>query len=243
MKKKRIIYISIVLGVLILGVFGVLYFKSNNNIKKVEELLKNGDYKNVYNIIKEKELLSNDNEEINDLIKKNISEYSISSFDDYIKLSDNDWEKIKSFDEMIDKLNLSRKYTYLSELIKIKNDYDKYIPVITWYDSSDKEAFDNCFPNDNDANSWKEASKCYSSYSFEKYGIENLYISDLEQYRTKSSTATNNLGDALNSKNISKAEKALNELEKLEDKRYKIDIKIIEKYEELENKIKKLPVV
>ena len=144
MKNKKIFIIIGVVLVLVLGIGAFIFLNSNNvekSVNEVKTLLEKDKYNEAYKMIKDKDLLSKADEETNKIIKTRITKYKVSNLDDYLKLTNDDWENIKSFSEMINNLDLSSKYTYLSKLIEINDKYQEYVPIITWQNSDDYDTF------------------------------------------------------------------------------------------------------
>jgi len=185
MKNKKVLIIGIILLlIVILGVGAFLFINQNSNklseqMVELRELVTAKKYEQAKALIQANELLSLAEEEILDLFVDEISTYKIEERADLEKVTNDEWEKIREVDSVLTELNIKRekrKFRYLDELLKLK-EYVEYMPAIRWVESEDYEVWNEYMEFD-EANTDK-ISKLFREYSFEKYGIENLCIKEL----------------------------------------------------------------
>ena len=165
-----------------------------------------------------------------------MEKYNKINLEQFLKLSVNDWNNINSFNEMLKKLNLIDKYNYLSNLLEIKNEYQEYIPAISWYNSKDYETFD-AYLEVEELEDFPKSANLMKDYSFEKYGLESAYIKDLNEQTQKYIEYCEQLGNGLKTNNNSLTLKAIENLSDNENEMYYTKLEIIDKSANLENEL------
>lgn len=245
MKNKKIIIIVGVILVLILGVGAFIFLNSNNvenSVNEVKILLEKDNYNEATKIIKDKDLLSKADEETNKIIKTRMTKYKVSSLEDYLKLTSDDWKNIKSFNEMINNLDLSNKYTYLSKLIEINDKYQEYVPAINWQNSDDYEVF-RSYMKVETQDDFEKSSLMMKNYSFEKYDLNNKYIKELNDEVQNYINYCTQLAKAINESDLNLYDSISPKLKENITKLSNIEVDIITKTSELEKEIKNLPTI
>jgi hypothetical protein len=244
-KNKKIFIIIGVVLILILGVGAFIFLNSNNvekSVNEVKTLLEKDNYDEAYKSIKDNNLLSKADEEINKLIKTRITKYKVSSLDDYLKITNDDWKNIKSFSEMINNLDLTSKYTYLSKLIEINDKYQEYIPAITWQNSDDYDTFREYMEIETQ-DDFEKSSNLMKTYSFEKYGLENIHIKELNDETKKYIDYCDKMTQAIKTSDVNLYNSIYDGFQANVKKLYEIEVDIINKTSELEEAIKNLPTI
>ncbi|MGN1269200.1 MAG: hypothetical protein ACI4U0_06920 [Candidatus Aphodocola sp.] len=245
MKNKKIIIIVGVILVLILGVGAFIFLNSNNvenSVNEVKILLEKDNYNEATKIIKDKDLLSKADEETNKIIKTRMTKYKVSSLEDYLKLTSDDWKNIKSFNEMINNLDLSNKYTYLSKLIEINDKYQEYVPAINWQNSDDYEVF-RSYMKVETQDDFEKSALMMKNYSFEKYDLNNKYIKELNDEVQNYINYCTQLAKAINESDLNLYDSISPKLKENITKLSNIEVDIITKTSELEKEIKNLPTI
>lgn len=245
MKNKKIFIIILVVLVLILGIGAFLFLNSSNVEKSVDEvknLLEKDNYNEAYQMIKDKDLLSKANEETNKIIKTRITKYKVSSLDDYLKLTNDDWENINSFSEMVNNLELSSKYTYLSKLIEINDKYQEYVPIITWQNSDDYDTFREYMKTETQ-DDFEKSGNLMKTYSFEKYGLENTHIKELNGEVEKYIDYCGKVAQAIKTSDINLYDSIYDGFQANVKRLYEIEVDVVNKTSELEEAIKNLPTI
>lgn len=181
MKNKKML---IIIGILLFLVFGFLFYKVSNifieNNNNLEKLLENNNYIRAYTVIKDQNLLSDKNKDKTyKIINSKIKEYKITSVNDYLKLTDNDINNIKSFNEMIYKLQLYEDFSYLNKLVSIDDRFHDYIPAVRWYNSNNYTLYKENMKVDN-LEDYEKSGKLMKDYSLKKYGLDNKIIKELD---------------------------------------------------------------
>lgn len=245
MKNRKIIIIVGVILVLILGVGAFIFLNSNNvenSVNEVKILLEKDNYNEATKIIKDKDLLSKADEETNKIIKTRMTKYKVSSLEDYLKLTSDDWKNIKSFNEMINNLDLSNKYTYLSKLIEINDKYQEYVPAINWQNSDDYEVF-RSYMKVETQDDFEKSALMMKNYSFEKYDLNNKYIKELNDEVQNYINYCTQLAKAINESDLNLYDSISPKLKENITKLSNIEVDIITKTSELEKEIKNLPTI
>lgn len=245
MKNKKIIIIVGVILVLILGVGAFIFLNSNNvenSVNEVKILLEKDNYNEATKIIKDKDLLSKADEETNKIIKTRMTKYKVSSLEDYLKLTSDDWKNIKSFNEMINNLDLSNKYTYLSKLIEINDKYKEYVPSINWQNSDDYEVF-RSYMKVETQDDFEKSALMMKNYSFEKYDLNNKYIKELNDEVQNYINYCTQLAKAINESDLNLYDSISPKFKENITKLSNIEVDIITKTSELEKEIKNLPTI
>lgn len=245
MKNKKIIIIVGVILVLILGVGAFIFLNSNNvenSVNEVKILLEKDNYNEATKIIKDKDLLSKADEETNKIIKTRMTKYKVSSLEDYLKLTSDDWKNIKSFNEMINNLDLSNKYTYLSKLIEINDKYQEYVPAINWQNSDDYEVF-RSYMKVETQDDFEKSALMMKNYSFEKYDLNNKYIKELNDEVQNYINYCTQLAKAINESDLNLYDSISPKFKENITKLSNIEVDIITKTSELEKEIKNLPTI
>ena len=245
MKNKKIIIIVGVILVLILGVGAFIFLNSNNvenSVNEVKILLEKDNYNEATKINKDKDLLSKAEEETNKIIKTRMTKYKVSSLEDYLKLTSDDWKNIKSFNEMINNLDLSNKYTYLSKLIEINDKYQEYVPAINWQNSDDYEVF-RSYMKVETQDDFEKSALMMKNYSFEKYDLNNKYIKELNDEVQNYINYCTQLAKAINESDLNLYDSISPKFKENITKLSNIEVDIITKTSELEKEIKNLPTI
>lgn len=245
MKNKKIIIIIGILVVIAIGIVAFVFLNSNNvgnNVNDVKSYFEKDEYEKAYNLINEKNLLSKADKDINELIKTRLTKYKVSSIDDYLNLSDDDWKNIKSFEDMLEKLKLNSKYNYLSKLIEINTNYQEYVPAIKWQKSDDYEVF-RSYMKVETQDDFEKSALMMKNYSFEKYGLENKYIKELNEEVQKYIDYCTQLVQAINNSDLNLYDSISPKFKENITKLSNIEVEIITKTSELEKAIKDLPSI
>ena len=245
MKNKKIIIIIGILVVIAIGIGAFVFLNSNNvgnNVKDVKSYFEKDEYEKAYNLINEKNLLSKADKDINELIKTRLTKYKVSSIDDYLNLSDDDWKNIKSFEDMLEKLKLNSKYNYLSKLIEINTNYQDYVPAIKWQKSDDYEVF-RSYMKVETQDDFEKSALMMKNYSFEEYGLENKYIKELNEEVQKYIDYCTQLVQAINNSDLNLYDSISPKFKENITKLSNIEVEIITKTSELEKAIKDLPSI
>jgi len=245
MKNKKIIIIIGILVVIAIGIVAFVFLNSNNvgnNVKDVKSYFEKDEYEKAYNLINEKNLLSKADKDINELIKTRLTKYKVSSIDDYLNLSADDWKNIKSFEDMLEKLKLNSKYNYLSKLIEINTNYQEYVPAIKWQKSDDYEVF-RSYMKVETQDDFEKSALMMKNYSFEKYGLENKYIKELNEEVQKYIDYCTQLVQAINNSDLNLYDSISPKFKENITKLSNIEVEIITKTSELEKAIKDLPSI
>ena len=245
MRNKKILIIIGILVVIAIGIGAFVFLNSNNvgnNVKDVKSYFEKDEYEKAYNLINEKNLLSKADKDINELIKTRLTKYKVSSIDDYLNLSDDDWKNIKSFEDMLEKLKLNSKYNYLSKLIEINTNYQDYVPAIKWQKSDDYEVF-RSYMKVETQDDFEKSALMMKNYSFEKYGLENKYIKELNEEVQKYIDYCTQLVQAINNSDLTLYDSISPKFKDNITKLSNIEVEIITKTSELEKAIKDLPSI
>lgn len=245
MRNKKILIIIGILVVIAIVIGAFVFLNSNNvgnNVKDVKSYLEKDEYEKAYNLINEKNLLSKADKDINELIKTRLTKYKVSSIDDYLNLSDDDWKNIKSFEDMLEKLKLNSKYNYLSKLIEINTNYQEYVPAIKWQKSDDYEVF-RSYMKVETQDDFEKSALMMKNYSFEKYGLENKYIKELNEEVQKYIDYCTQLVQAINNSDLNLYDSISPKFKENITKLSNIEVEIITKTSELEKDIKDLPSI
>lgn len=245
MRNKKILIIIGILVVIAIGIGAFVFLNSNNvgnNVKDVKSYLEKDEYEKAYNLIDEKNLLSKADKDINELIKTRLTKFKVSSIDDYLNLSDDDWKNIKSFEDMLEKLKLNSKYNYLSKLIEINTNYQDYVPAIKWQKSDDYEVF-RSYMKVETQDDFEKSALMMKNYSFEKYGLENKYIKELNEEVQKYIDYCTQLVQAINNSDLNLYDSISPKFKENITKLSNIEVEIITKTSELEKAIKDLPSI
>lgn len=245
MRNKKILIIIGILVVIAIGIGAFVFLNSNNvgnNVKDVKSYFEKDEYEKAYNLINEKNLLSKADKDINELIKTRLTKYKVSSIDDYLNLSDDDWKNIKSFEDMLEKLKLNSKYNYLSKLIEINTNYQDYVPAIKWQKSDDYEVFKSYMKVETQ-DDFEKSALMMKNYSFEKYGLENKYIKELNEEVQKYIDYCTQLVQAINNSDLNLYDSISPKFKDNITKLSNIEVEIITKTSELEKAIKDLPSI
>lgn len=245
MKNKKIIIIVGVILVLILGVGAFIFLNSNNvesSVNEVKTLLEKDNYSEATKIIKDKDLLSKADEETNKIIKTRMTKYKVSSLEDYLKLTSDDWKNVKSFNEMINNLGLSNKYTYLSKLVEINDKYQEYVPAINWQNSDDYEVY-RSYMKVETQDDFEKSALMMKNYSFEKYDLNNKYIKELNDEVQNYINYCTQLVKAINENDLNLYDSISPKFKENITKLSNIEVDIITKTSELEKEIKNLPTI
>ena len=245
MKNKKIIIIVGVILVLILGVGAFIFLYSNNvesSVNEVKTLLEKDNYSEATKIIKDKDLLSKADEETNKIIKTRMTKYKVSSLEDYLKLTSDDWKNVKSFNEMINNLGLSNKYTYLSKLVEINDKYQEYVPAINWQNSDDYEVY-RSYMKVETQDDFEKSALMMKNYSFEKYDLDNKYIKELNDEVQNYINYCTQLVKAINENDLNLYDSISPKFKENITKLSNIEVDIITKTSELEKEIKNLPTI
>lgn len=245
MKNKKIIIIVGVILVLILGVGAFIFLNSNNvesSVNEVKTLLEKDNYSEATKIIKDKDLLSKADEETNKIIKTRMTKYKVSSLEDYLKLTSDDWKNVKSFNEMINNLDLSNKYTYLSKLVEINDKYQEYVPAINWQNSDDYEVY-RSYMKVETQDDFEKSALMMKNYSFEKYDLNNKYIKELNDEVQNYINYCTQLVKAINENDLNLYDSISPKFKENITKLSNIEVDIITKTSELEKEIKNLPTI
>lgn len=245
MKNKKIIIIVVVILVLILGVGAFIFLNSNNvesSVNEVKTLLEKDNYSEATKIIKDKDLLSKADEETNKIIKTRMTKYKVSSLEDYLKLTSDDWKNVKSFNEMINNLDLSNKYIYLSKLVEINDKYQEYVPAINWQNSDDYEVY-RSYMKVETQDDFEKSALMMKNYSFEKYDLNNKYIKELNDEVQNYINYCTQLVKAINENDLNLYDSISPKFKENITKLSNIEVDIITKTSELEKEIKNLPTI
>lgn len=245
MRNKKILIIIGILVVIAIGIGAFVFLNSNNvgnNVKDVKSYFEKDEYEKAYNLINEKNLLSKADKDINELIKTRLTKYKVSSIDDYLNLSDDDWKNIKSFEDMLEKLKLNSKYNYLSKLIEINTNYQDYVTAIKWQKSDDYEVF-RSYMKVETQDDFEKSALMMKNYSFEKYGLENKYIKELNEEVQKYIDYCTQLVQAINNSDLNLYDSISPKFKDNITKLSNIEVEIITKTSELEKAIKDLPSI
>lgn len=244
-KNKKIIIIVGVILILILGVGAFIFLNSNNvesSVNEVKTLLEKDNYSEATKIIKDKDLLSKADEETNKIIKTRMTKYKVSSLEDYLKLTSDDWKNVKSFNEMINNLDLSNKYTYLSKLVEINDKYQEYVPAINWQNSDDYEVY-RSYMKVETQDDFEKSALMMKNYSFEKYDLNNKYIKELNDEVQNYINYCTQLVKAINENDLNLYDSISPKFKENITKLSNIEVDIITKTSELEKEIKNLPTI
>lgn len=173
-----------------------------------------------------------------------MTKYKVSSVNNFINLTNKDWENIKKFDTFINDLKLkdiSKKYEYFTKLIELE-EYNKYIPAIKWIDSTDYDVRQSYIKLEVESY-FTRVANMLPKYSFEKYGIENVYIKDLNEEKDKFAQYCKTISEALAESNISKYNSVYDKITASVTLLADTEIKIVTTKSELESEIKELPTI
>lgn len=254
MKKKIFIKIEIIFMLSILSIIGIITFCNFNskniikqNINEIKLLIDKGSYNEAYEIINENNLVTKAGDEINKLVQEKLSKYKIDNIDILLELDEDKWNDIENFNKFIIDLNLinkDTKYNYLKELLKIQEEYQSYFNAIRWFNSNEYEQYQIYQKLEStDENSIIQTAGLLSKYSFEKYGLNSVYIKELNEETKRLSSAYKDIATALktsNSKLLEEAKKiSTDSLMTIAD----IQIKIILKSDEIKKAIENLPSI
>lgn len=245
MKNKKIIIIISILVFTAIGISAFIFLNSNNvenNMKDVKAYFEKDEYDKAYNLIEEKNLLSKADKDINDLIKTRLTKFKVSSLEDYLDLSDDDWKNINSFENMLEKLKLDSKYNYLSKLIEVNTNYQEFVSAIKWQKSDDYEVF-RSYMKVETQDDFEKSALMMKNYSFEKYGLENKYIKELNEEVQKYIDYCTQLSKAINDSDINLYDSITPKFKENLTKLSNIEVEIITKTSELEKAIKNLPSI
>lgn len=245
MKNKKIIIIISILVVIAIGIASIIFLRSNNDgnsINNVKTYMENNEYEKAYNFIDEKDLLSKADKDINDLIKTELNKYKVTSLEDYLKLSDEDWQNINSFEDMLKKLKLDSKYDYVSKLIEINENYQEYIPAIKWKNSDDYEVF-RSYMKVETQDDFEKSGLMMKNYSFEKYGLDNKYIKELNEEVEKYIDYCMQITKAINAGDVKAYDSISSNFKENIANLSSIEVDIVLKTNEVEEAIKDLPNV
>lgn len=245
MKNKKLFIIIGVVLVLVLGIGAFIFLNSNNvesSVNEVKTLLEKDNYSEATKIIKDKDLLSKADEETNKIIKTRMTKYKVSSLEDYLKLTSDDWKNVKSFNEMINNLDLSNKYTYLSKLVEINDKYQEYVPAINWQNSDDYEVY-RSYMKVETQDDFEKSALMMKNYSFEKYDLNNKYIKELNDEVQNYINYCTQLVKAINENDLNLYDSISPKFKENITKLSNIEVDIITKTSELEKEIKNLPTI
>lgn len=248
MKKKIIIICVSIILLLAIGISTFIIISSNNKESKINEvkiLLEKDNYDKAKEVINKNDLLNGKTKEKTlKIISTRMTKYKISNLDNFINLTNEDWENIKKFNTFIDDLKIkdvSKKYDYFTKLIELE-DYNKYVPAIKWIKSTDYDVWHSYIKLEVESD-FTRVANMVPKYSFEKYGVENVYIKELNEEKDKFAQYCKTISEAIAESNPTKYnsvyDKIIASVTLLSD----TEIKIITSQSELEEKIKELPTI
>lgn len=248
MKKKIIIICISVILFLAIGISAFIIVSNNNKeslINEVKTLLEKDNFDKAKEIISKNDLLNEKaKEQTLKIISTRMTKYKVSSLDNFINLTNEDWENIKKFDTFINDLKLkdvSKKYEYFTKLIELE-EYNQYIPAIKWIDSTDYEVWQSYIKLEVESD-FTRVANMLPNYSFEKYGVENVYIKDLNEEKDKFAQYCKTISEAILESNLSKYNSVYDKITASVTLLANTEIKILTTKSELENKIKELPTI
>lgn len=245
--KKNIIIIIFLGSILLIGMgFGIfsIISKKNieNNIKEVKTLLDKRDYEKASILIKDKKIL---NDDVHELLLEEMLKYKISTLSDLLNIKDDEWLNIEKYNKLLITLDLSNdiRYKYTQELEEIKNEEKQYFPAIRWYieESESYRIITNLASSEE--LSFRTAASALQNYSFEKYGVDNIYIKDLNENKENLASAYIGIANAVKNRNLSQFEKAEKDALDASENERNISVKILQKQDEVTKKVKNLPAV
>lgn len=242
MKNKIIIICIAVIIILGIAIGGFFYISSNNNTKTVDEiamLIRQEKYSDAGRIITEKSMIGKENEKIHELINEKVTKYKVTSVDDFLNLNDENWNNIKSLYQMTNDIGISDDYKYLATLLNIKDKYEEYIPAIMWDKSADSEAFSGYLKVEKQED-FGTSARFLKNYSFEKYGTESTYIKELNDEMQKYINYAETIEKSLKTNDVSLYNEIHDDFTDNITKIADIQIKIIQKNDELKKDIKNL---
>ena len=248
MKKKIIIICISIILFLTIGISAFIIVYNNNKerlINDVKTLLEKDNYDKAKEIISKNDLL---NEKVREqtlkIISTRMTKYKVSSVDNFINLTNEDWDNIKKFDIFINDLKLkdiSKKYEYFTKLIELE-EYNQYIPAIKWMDSTDYEVWKSYIKLEVESD-FTRVANMLPNYSFEKYGVENVYIKELNEEKDKFAQYCKIISKAILENNLSKYNSVYDKITASVTLLANTEIKILTTKSELESKIKDLPTI
>lgn len=210
LSKKNIIIVVVIFLILILLAIAIILI-NNANTLKLEKELKQKNYIEANKIIQEKKLI--DNKRIIELIDEEIATNKITTAEELLNLSSDDWQNIENLYNFVNLNKIKVKNeSYLIAITNIKQNYGEYFDAIRWYKNSESEEISKAYEiNGDDRTEINRAIKEIDNYSFEKYNADSTYIKDIIQNNKKISNAYRKILKALDNSDSDLLEDAKSE--------------------------------
>ena len=242
--KKCIIIIIIICILIISLIYGgykyFSYYRYNQNIEISIEYIKEGEYDKCINLIKEENLdISNSSifiETIIEISNKN----KIIDISDYLENFDTKISQISKLESFYNSLNIENEYldnfyNYSNKL----NDYKKIVPSIKWFSSAEQYTYKKMMEGFDESNILMMA-RFLETYSFEKFGENEVHIKELKESFEKLSQQYYSMDTAIKTYNHSLLEESKKEATLILTDLAKIEIEIIAEQDAINNIIKKI---
>ena len=244
MKKKIIIIlisVIIVIGIGI-GIFSYLSYSREqeyeNRVHEAITFIDNGDYTSAQKIIN---TFENDiPEEIETTITSKVQTYVILRYEEFREIDEDDWKDIKELSIFVQG-KFEKEYNYLTKLLELQ-EYVKYIPAIDWMNSTDYDVWESYLEME-DESAFSKIASLLPKYSFEKYGLDSIYIKELNEAKDKFAECCKIIAEALVEQNSEKINSVYDESAECIAIFTDTTIKIITTQDELNNKIALLPEI
>ena len=235
---KIIIIISII-------VIFILICISVNSLfsRKVNRLLNNNEFETATNLVNDAKLLSIfSNNSISNNLKKKVDKYRMSSIEDFINISDEDWKNIENLNNFMSNTKIiCDESNYIYELLQLRE--SEYFAVYKWYKSANYGIWDSYRNPDNysyDISGIILQKNFLQKYSFEKYGLDEKYIREMELEKNNLVSYYNDFINAYNANNSYKFEIAKQNVMNTIANLTNLEIEIITKCGEFEQQLAKI---
>lgn len=213
MKKslKLIITIASVFITVIIIISSLFLLRMN----KVSNLIMHNEFETANTMLNNSKLLTSIGKPI---LLKNINNktesYRVSDFDDITGFTEDDWNAIVNYNNFLDGLSfVSDEDEYMSKLVEL-SEYKDTFAAYKWYKSDDYSIWRSYIDNNDLSNvgSISMFKSLLEKYSFEKYGIEENYIKELENERFSLVKNLDRFINAYNSNDVRNFEDAKSEI-------------------------------
>ncbi|MEG1989987.1 MAG: hypothetical protein RR136_03235 [Clostridia bacterium] len=246
MNKKIIIIISILILILIaIGLYFTYNYMQNkvfeSNMSELFELIKADKYNESMKFINEKNLDVKKSESFILSYNQKIEGIKIKTLNEFISMTETDWKNLKKLNEFSSKLQIDENvqlYKYVKNIL-LMEEYKKYIPSINWKNSEEKIAYDTILRGFNQ-NTIIFVARFLENFNFDKFGKENIYISEWNDLIKSLSKSMYTIDKALKTYNNDLLEIEKQNSEKIISDILNVEMNIILKEEEITKKIKEL---
>ena len=209
--------------------------------------MQNDKYQEAYKLINDNNLLKRKSDETLKLITTRMTKYKVADTETLFTLDNKDWNAIENFATLIKQLKLSnidKKYTYLSELIDIKQKYGEYFEIIRWYNKEFKSYMDilnsiNKFSEEK----YKQLANKLETYSFDEYNTSNKHMKIIVDANNKMINILKKLDKALKNQNYSLYNNLLKDMKSVINENQTELIKAIKINGKIENGLNELPII